>query len=445
MKKPNIIFVFSDQQRWDSLGCYGQKLPVTPNLDRLAAEGVRFENTFTCQPVCGPARAALQVGKWASQTGCFKNDIALPEHERTMAHYLSEAGYETGYVGKWHLASTGEKQNYKIKPVPPNLRGAYRDFWIASDVLEFTSHSYDGYMFDEKGDRREFTAGRYRPDFLTDCALEFVNRPHEKPFFLFLSYIEPHHQNDHNRFEGPRGIRERFEEYETPGDLSGTQGDWRESYPDYLSCCWSLDQNVGRLREALEKSGEWDNTLLIYTSDHGCHFRTRNVEYKRSCHDASLRIPLVVHGPGFRGGKVESNLISLLDLTPTVLEAGGVSAPPFMAGRSLQSLVSCGSREWRSEVYAEISEDHIGRVIRTCKWKYSIWVPSEKSWTSGSAASGSDKYYEECLYDLESDPHERNNMIRDPSLQNIRSELSELLISHMLKAGEKRPLILPAV
>ncbi|MFA6291252.1 MAG: sulfatase-like hydrolase/transferase [Victivallales bacterium] len=444
MKKTNIIFVFSDQQRWDSLGCYGQKLPVTPNLDRLAAEGVRFENTFTCQPVCGPARAALQVGKWASQTGCFRNDIALPEHERTMANYLSEAGYETGYVGKWHLASTGEKQNYKIKPVPQNLRGGYRDFWIASDVLEFTSHSYDGHMFDEKGDRREFTAGRYRPDFLTDCALEFVNRSHEKPFFLFLSYIEPHHQNDHNCFEGPRGIRERFEQYETPGDLSGTQGDWRESYPDYLSCCWSLDQNVGRLREALEKSGEWDNTLFIYTSDHGCHFRTRNVEYRRSCHDASLRIPLIIHGPGFRGGQVERNLISLLDLTPTVLEAGGVAAAPFMVGRALQSSGSCGSREWRNEVYAEISEDHIGRVIRTGKWKYSIWVPSEKSWTSGSAASGSDKYYEECLYDLESDPHERTNLIREPALINIRSELSELLISHMLNAGEERPLILPA-
>jgi arylsulfatase A-like enzyme len=105
--KPNIIFFFSDQQRWDTLGCYGQKLPLTPNLDRMAAEGVRFEFAFTCQPVCGPARSCLQTGKYATQTGCFRNNIGLPTDEKTIAHWLSDGGYEVGYLGKWHLASTG--------------------------------------------------------------------------------------------------------------------------------------------------------------------------------------------------------------------------------------------------------------------------------------------------------------------------------------------------
>ena len=103
--KPNIVFIFSDQQRYDTLGCYGQQLEVTPNIDKLASEGVVFENAFTMQPVCGPARASLQTGKYATEVECFVNGIALPLEEKTMAHYLKNEGYNVGYVGKWHLAS----------------------------------------------------------------------------------------------------------------------------------------------------------------------------------------------------------------------------------------------------------------------------------------------------------------------------------------------------
>lgn len=272
-RAPNILFLFSDQQRPDTMGCYGQALPVSPQLDRLAAEGVRFDGAFTCQPVCGPARAALQTGKWATRTGCFKNNIALPETERTLAHYLNDAGYQTGYIGKWHLASTGEEQNYREKPIPPHLRGGYRDFWVASDVLEFTSHSYDGHLFDGDGNRRDFPPGRYRADVLGDHALDFLRqRQTDRPFFLFVSWIEPHHQNDHNLYEGPHGSKERFANYAVPGDLAGTAGDWRENYPDYLGCCAAIDQNVGRLRDELQRQGILDNTLIIYTSDHGSHW-----------------------------------------------------------------------------------------------------------------------------------------------------------------------------
>ena len=151
MTNPNILFIFSDQQRWDTCGCYGQPLDVTPNLDRMAAEGVRFEHAFTCQPVCGPARACLQTGKYATEVGCHTNHRMLPLDEKTMAQWFSEAGYEVGYIGKWHLASCGPRggpDDFRVKPVPPERRGGYEDYWLASDVLEFTSHSYDGHMFD---------------------------------------------------------------------------------------------------------------------------------------------------------------------------------------------------------------------------------------------------------------------------------------------------------
>jgi uncharacterized sulfatase len=447
MAPPNLLVFFTDQQRWDTAGCYGQRLPVTPHLDRMAAEGVRFEHAFTCQPVCGPARACLQTGKWATETGCYRNGIGLPTAERTLAHWLSEAGYEVGYLGKWHLASThglGERDvHFETEPVPPDHRGGYRDFWLASDVLEFTSHSYDGHMFDGEGRRREFPPGRYRADVLGDWAIEYLRtRRRDRPFFLFLSFIEPHQQNDHQRFEGPTGSRERFARYDVPGDLVGTEGDWREQYPDYLGCCAALDENLGRLRAELDRLGMSENTLLLYASDHGCHFKTRNSEYKRSCHDDCIRLPLVACGPGFTGGRVVPELVSLIDLPPTILRAGGVTAPPTMRGRPLQELL-VGAEDWPQEVFLQISESQVGRAIRTARWKYSVRAPSADL-RDGWNRPASDLYVEEYLYDLETDPYERTNLVTAPAYAETRAALADKLKRRMVQAGEQAPQIVAA-
>ena len=445
MNKPNIIFVFSDQQRWDTVGCYGQDLDLTPNLDRMAAEGVRFEHAFTCQPVCGPARACLQTGKYAAEVGCFRNGIALPLNETTVAETISDAGYEVGYIGKWHLASTngmGEADvDYRTRPVPPERRGGFKDYWLASDVLEFTSHSYDGHMFNADGEAVSFPPDRYRVDAHTDWVLEYLRtRSGEKPFYLFVSYIEPHHQNDHDRYEGPHGSKERFADYAVPGDLVGTEGDWRENYPDYLGCIHSLDANLGRIRDELETLGLAKDTLIIYTSDHGSHFRTRNSEYKRSCHEGCIRVPMVACGPGFEGGKTVSELVSLIDLPPTVLAAGGVRPPETMRGRPLQPLAEGTTENWPQEVFLQISESQVGRAIRTDRFKYAAYAPDKQ----GGKDPGSDRYVEQYLYDLEVDPHERNNLVTDPAYAAVRAELAETLVRRMVEAGELRPTLSPA-
>ena len=443
-RKPNIIFFFSDQQRWDTLGCYGQKLPLTPNLDRMAAQGVRFAHAFTCQPVCGPARSCLQTGKYATETGCFRNNIGLPTDEKTIAHWLAEAGYEVGYLGKWHLASTGlggVKINLRAEPIPPLYRGGYKDFWLASDVLEFTSHAYDGHLFDADMQAVEFPKDRYRVDAQTDFALKYLrNRDRGRPLFLFISYIEPHHQNDHGHFEGPRGSKQRWKDYQVPGDLVDTEGDWRAEYPDYLGCINALDVNLGRLRTELETLGMADNTLIVYTSDHACHFRTRNSEYKRACQDNAIRVPMIACGPGFRGGKVVEELVSLIDVPPTILAAGQLEPPEYMRGRPMQSLVDGSAVDWPKEVFVQISESHVGRAIRTQKWKYSVRAPGIK----GSSVPSSDRYVEDFLYDLESDPHERDNLVRDPTLAWVRGQLATTLKRRMVAAGEDEPVIGPA-
>jgi len=183
-----------------------------------------------------------------------------------------------------------------------------------------------------------------------------------------------------------------------------------------------------------------DNTLLMYTSDHGCHFRTRNGEYKRACHDGCTRIPMVVCGPGFRKGKVVEELVSLIDVPPTLLAAGGMPTPTTMQGRPLQGLVDGTANNWPEEVFIQISESQVGRAIRTKKWKYSVRAPERH----GNRDSGSDVYLEDFLYDLEKDPHERNNLVADPALAGIRTQMAARLKQQMDKAGEQVPRILPA-
>ncbi len=457
MNKPNIIFFFTDQQRWDTCGCYGQPLPVTPNIDQMAQEGVIFKNAFTCQPVCGPARSCLQTGKYATETKCFRNDIGLPLSEKTIAHYCAEQDYRVGYIGKWHLASnysdlsgdaqppTGKVYNFKTKPVPVAHRGGWKDEWIASDVLEFTSHAYDGHMFDKDNQIKEFPSSRYRADAQTDWALDVLERwgKEERPFFLFLSYIEPHHQNDHQCYEGPHGSKEKFKKFVPPGDLAAQAGDWQEHYPEYLGCIHSLDDNLGRIRTKINQLGIADRTVIIFASDHGSHFRTRNRglqgahydDYKRSCHDGCIRIPLIIQGSGFEKGKVIDDLVSLIDLPPTFLACAGIPKPEFMHGRPLQELVSEKVTDWPEEVFLQISESWVARAIRTKRWKYCVYAPEKNA----RDESCSDVYVDQYLYDLEKDPHELNNLVGNPDFMEIRDSLAEILKRRMVEAGENMP------
>lgn len=434
-KQPNIVLYLSDQQRWDTLGCYGQQLPVSPNLDALAADGVRFENAFTCQPVCGPARSCLQSGMWATRTGCFRNGIALPENTETIAHLFNEAGYDTAYTGKWHLASSpGER--LETLPVPVEKRGGYKDYWMAADVLEFTSDGYGGCVYDENNQKVKFKG--YRSDCINAFALDYLkNRRGGNPFFLMISQLEPHHQNNHLRFESPKGTRKHFKNYTVPGDLEGAAGDWRLHYPDYLSCCSRLDYNVGELIATLKDLGIYDDTLLVYTSDHGSHFRTRNSEYKRSCHDGCIRIPLIIRGPGFRGGKTAQSLASLIDLPPTLLECAGIAVPGHFDGCSLTPCAAGGDAGGSDAVFLQISESQTGRAVRTKRWKYSVTADNRDE-------AFAPVYREDFLYDLAADPHERHNLVDDPALEEVRVSLRALLLDKIRLAGEPPAEIIPS-
>jgi arylsulfatase A-like enzyme len=428
-----VVF-FTDQQRADTVGCYGSRLGLTPNLDDMARQGVRFDLAFTAQPVCGPARACLQTGVYPTVTGCFRNGIPLPVDAVTLADHLKGAGYEVGYIGKWHLAGRklGEPQF-----VPQERRGGYSDFWLAADLLEFSSSPYGGGYYDAENRLVPFEG--YRVDSQTDHVIEYLRtRDGQRPFFLFVSYLEPHHQNDLNRYVAPDGYAERYRDYDAPGDLVGQEGgDWRENLPDYYGICANLDENLGRVRAELKRLGLADETLLVYTSDHGAHFRTRNNEYKRSCHEASIRIPLVLCGQGFGGGQEVDNLVSLIDVPPTILGAAGVQIPGDWQGRSLQALARGETADWPEEVFVQISESQVGRAIRTRRWKYGVDAPDRHGWQH----MDSPVYVEQYLYDLESDPHECHNLVGDSAYREVADELAETLVRRMVQAGEAAPRI----
>lgn len=434
--KPNIIFYFSDQQRWDTVN-----ETVTPNLMKLASEGINFTNSYTCQPVCGPARACLQTGVFATQNKCYWNGIPLPDTIKPLAEYFNDAGYETAYIGKWHLASDRLPNigfHCETTAVPKEKRGGYKDWWRAADVLEFTSHGYDGYIFDGDNNKCEFKG--YRADCINDFALQYLDqKTSDKPFFMFVSQIEPHHQNDHHCYEGPKELVPKFKDYPIPDDLSFLKGDYKEMYPDYIAAISSLDTNVGRLIKKLKEKGIYENTIIIYTSDHGSHFKTRNPEYKRSCHDSATHTPLIISGGVFKGGKVDDRLVSLIDLPPTLLDMAGITIPKSYEGKSLVKELQ--NNEERDCVFMQISESQCGRAIRTKKYKYAIRTLAP----TGYAQHSSCVYFEDYLYDLEKDPIERYNHIKDPKYSQARKMLREMLLREMMNAGEKKPKIYPAL
>ncbi len=425
-RQPNVIVFFTDQQRWDSTGIHGNPLDLTPNFDRLAQQGTDVHYSFTCQPVCGPARSCLQTGMYATQTGVWKNSESLALDARTLAHHFGDAGYATGYIGKWHLADQD--------PVPADARGGY-DYWLASNLLEFTSGPYDTVMYDN--DNVAVKLPGYRVDAQTDAAIRYIDTHQQDPFFLFLSYIEPHHQNNMDDYPPPDGYRSRYTGKAIPPDLAALGGSTHAHLGGYYGMIKRLDEALGRLIDALKSLELLDDTIILFTADHGCHFKTRNAEYKRSCHESSIRVPTLLHGPGFTGGGRVRELVSLVDLPPTLLDAAGIPVPATMQGHSILPLLRGAKSEWPAEIFVQISEAQIGRAIRTARWKYSVSVPG----ASGGSAPGSDRYVEEFLYDLEADPHELTNLIAEEAYADVKADLRARLIARMVAAGEEAPTI----
>lgn len=409
--RPNVVVFMTDQQRWDTIGASGSPLRLTPNLDLACRRGTTFEVACSPNPVCAPTRASLQTGRYPTQAGVHRNGKVLAPEVPSLGRLFSEAGYRTGYVGKWHLGSTN--------PVPRHEQGGY-DEWLGSNLLEFTSDSYRTVVYEGDGTPR-FLPG-YRADALVDAAIRFIadGVADERPFLLFVSLIEPHHQNESDDYPAPEVYSGTYADAWVPPDLRALAGGTAPQHlPGYYGMIKRVDEAFGRLQDALKSLGIDDETVVAFTSDHGSHFKTRNAEYKRAPQDSSIRVPLVIKGPGFVPGERVTRPVSLVDVVPTLLESARIAAPDGMDGRALQGASRDPGRT--TDVLIQVSESLVGRALRTERWKYFVAAPDSVD------VPGADRYVEAALYDLESDPYELNNLIENQYHDAVCDDLRERL------------------
>jgi choline-sulfatase len=364
-KRPNFVVVMTDQQRMDSLTCYGNTFTVTPQTDAMAKAGMCFDTALTPWPVCTPARATLWTGTYPSRHKVIDNlygvDNAFATHSavrETVFDHLHAAGYRTAHFGKWHL---GEAQ-------PP-----FFDHW------EESFNSRRGHWIDGRID------GEYRPDRATDAATRWIaaQAGAEAPFALVLSFYPPH------------------DPYAAPlADFALYRGRGIP-HAGYYASVTALDRNLGRVRAALTQAGLSENTVVVYLSDHGDTFwYRREGEHKFVCTDDALRIPLLIEGPGIAPGSRCAAPVGLQDIAPTLLDLAGLEPSPQMQGASLVPLLQGRATGWRSGYYVQnvthVSKLH-QRAWRSDRWKLIV---------------SDDGAHE--LYDLAADPEEELNIFLTP-------------------------------
>jgi arylsulfatase A-like enzyme len=437
-RRPNVLMF-----RADFVGAARENPSTrTPNLDALAKRGTLYRNAMSNQPLCSPSRSSFLTSRYATETGVWKLELE-PDHSiPTIADEFRKGGYSAAFIGKWHVSAgvkpDGTPQKGWIPPGPS--RGGFDDLWEGANMLELISHPDHGSYWNDAGTDIGFQ-NEYRVDFLTDRAVSYIEQKHDKPWFLFLSQLEPHHQNDVDQFVAPERYKQSFVDPFVPRDLRSLQGNWQSHLPGYYGCVQAIDDCVGRLVETLTKTGQLENTVILFFSDHGCTFRTRMGEYKRSPFDSSLRVPFIVAGPGFDQSQTVDEVVSLLDLAPTLLDAAAIVPPAEMKGRSLLPLVkdSKARSDWDQTVFVQISESMCARTLRTPEWTYVVYDPS----VSGRVASNSTKYLEFALYSVSGDPLQTTNLIGRPGYEAVTATLRAEMLKRIVAAGEPIAQITP--
>src|ERR1022692_977581 len=460
--RPNILFIMADDHAAHAISAYGSKINKTPNIDRLADEGMRFNHCFAVNSICSPSRASILTGKYSHINGVTVFN-RFDGSQWTVAKALQQSGYYTGMIGKWHLQSD-----------PTGF-----DYW---NVLPGQGVYHDP-VFIEMGTRKKITG--YATDIITDLAIDFLkNRPRDKPFFLMCHHKAPHrewspdekhaHMFDNETIPEPETFNDDYAtrsdaaraatmridrnlprndlKIPPPQGMNGTNlAEWKAGMDtemevvgagktnqltgealkkwkyqryikDYLRCIASVDDNVGRLLDYLDASGLRSNTIVIYTSDQGFFLGDHDWFDKRFMYEESIRMPFLVrYPPAIKPGSVNDTMILNVDFAPTFLEFAGEPVPPEVQGRSIKPLLTGKTPDdWRKIWYYRYYhypadhqvQPHYG--VRTERYKL-IYYNRIDQWE---------------LFDLKNDPHELKNTYADPAngkiVAGLRSEMARL-------------------
>ena len=428
-KRPNVLLVMTDQQTDEAMSCTGNPHVSTPAMDRIAARGVRFTRSYVTQPLCLPCRSSIQTGRYPHEIGTSTNRVELNGEYPMLGKLMQAGGYDTAYFGKWHVGTSFETAGYSA---------AAED--VRSDSV---------------------TAGK---------AIEFLRAQRDKPFFLTVSVRNPHDVCELARRENlpqgpippspddatqlpplpenfdvpddePTAIRmsqERNRDFHYPTD-DWTELEWRQYLWGYYRLVEKADREIGRVLDALHKSGHENNTVIIFTSDHGEGVASHHWNQKQVLYEQAVRVPLLIADPQASDpGSTSNALVSTgIDLMPTILDAAGLPGPPGPAhGRSLQPLARGAALSWdRPCVVAETTfargrnSGAAGRMVRTERYKYVVYDTGRRR---------------EQLFDLESDPGEIKTLVAEPEYQVELNRHRKLLLEWVASTDDEFPLVRPA-
>lgn len=432
-----FIFIMTDTQRKDMVGCYGNKDMKTPNLDKLSEEGILFENAYTAQPVCGPARAALFTGLYPHSSGAWTNCVGIDKTVKTIGKRIKDSGIANGYIGKWHLDG-GDYFGEGKCPEEWNP-----DYWY--DMKNYLDELTEEERVKSRIPSTIYEGEGYKEDFTfahrcSNRAIEFLEENKDKDFLLVVSYDEPHHP-----FICPKEYAELYEDYEFP--KSENIYDTLENKPEHHKV-WAKDQSevdreklqikvpvyfgsntfvdyeIGRILDAYRNYAP--DALVCYTSDHGDHLHSHQLDNKGpSMYQEIVNIPFIMSGKSIKDkNTLYKHPISHIDLAPTILDFFGIEKYKMMPGKSLMPLTEDVSVKINDKVFLEFGRyevDHDGfggfqpiRCVFDGRYKLVINLLTSDE-----------------LYDLEKDPSEMNNLILDDSMKEIRDSLHNDILQWM--------------
>lgn len=469
-KQPNILFIISDDHARNAVGCYGSRYgKLTPQIDRIAEGGARLDNVFNTNAICSPSRACILTGAYGHINGVVGNADHFDGRQDTMPKRLQVAGYQTAIFGKWHLQHGDESD-------PTGF-----DEW---SVLPHQGDYFDPAFLDPKGETK---VPGYVTDIITDKGIDWLERRDpDKPFLLWLGHKAPHRSWEpderHAKLWEEREMPEPetlFDDYATRGpgaeaatmrvnpdlnaeDLKGaeppsglseeevTRWRYQRHIKDYLRVCASMDDNIGRVLDYLDANGLTENTLIVYTSDHGLFLGEHGWFDKRFMYEEALTMPFVIRYPKeIRPGTVIDDMVLNIDFPTTFLDYAGLEPTAQNQGASFRAQLRGETAEgWRDSIYYRYwchkdwsHNTYAHRGVRTERFKLIHFYNSAPG--IGSARDERDPDYWE-FYDLENDPHELNNRIDDPACADQIVVMKEELERLRLHYGDELPVLLEA-
>ncbi|MFA6172181.1 MAG: sulfatase-like hydrolase/transferase [Kiritimatiellales bacterium] len=428
-KRPNIIYLFSDEHRYQSMSFTDMPLLRTPNMLRMAAQGTSFKYAVSNNPVCVPHRCMLLSGQWPHRTGAVENAGGLAPQDQTIGHVFHQAGYVTGYTGKWHAGGFAAQAGFD-----------WHMLW------EKTDEHWNCSWTDLRGTGKTESCHAYQPVMMTGQALEFLdaNAGGVRPFFLMVSWNPPHAvftdapDDKKALYPDASALPWRENAQET------TKDKWWNNYQGYHAHITAVDEQIGRIYERLEKLGILDNTIVIYSADHGSMMNSHGMGNKRHAEDESCRVPFLITGPGIPQGQTRRELFGSIDIFPTLCALAGIPKPAFCDGLDFSANIYNRSGVSDPESQLIMHAASAKSAKRAAARKGTALTPEEirdssdapffrgvrgKRYTYTVGCGG-----ESQLWDNQNDPLQQTNLISDPAYGEIKKKLRSELDAWLAKA-----------